>query len=105
MVEGFKNGMTNLVVSDKNSRYRRVCVSVYTTDVMTISKESFEMLTPLGQEGRERLEVKGNGGLTSEYDKDKGSGERNKKTTHLVIIARLPIKKFISRMEKHTSEI
>src|SRR3712207_9438290 len=80
MVEGFKNGMTNLVVSDKNSRYRRVCVSVYTTDVMTISKESFEMLTPLGQEGRERLEVKGNGGLTDEVDSVRrfGGGEERR---------------------------
>ncbi|HEY9542552.1 hypothetical protein [Prevotella sp.] len=98
MVEGFKNGMTNLVVSDKNSRYRRVCVSVYTTDVMTISKESFEMLTPLGQEGRERLEVKGNGGYTVESDNDRVSGEVNEETSQLVITARSRIKDFTATL-------
>lgn len=98
LVEGRKNGMTNLVVSDKNNRYRRVCVSVYTTDVMTISKESFEMLTPLGKEAQETLEVKGNGGYTVESDNDRVSGEVNEETNQLVITARSRVKDFTATL-------
>src|SRR3712207_9419920 len=91
MVEGFKNGLTNLVVSDKYNRYRRVYVSVYTTDVMTISKESVEMLTVLGQLGTDTLEVKGNGGYTVFFDKERGTGTGGEEKNKTVLTARLQI--------------
>src|SRR3712207_5469208 len=83
MVEGFKNGLTNLVVSDKYNRYRRVYVSVYTTDVMTISKESVEMLTVLGQWGTDTLEVKGNGGFTGDFSNERGGGQGGEQNSEL----------------------
>src|SRR3712207_7332418 len=98
MVEGFKNGLTNLVVSDKYNRYRRVYVSVYTTDVMTISKESVEMLTVLGQLGTDTLEVKGNGGYTVDSDNERVTGTVDEETNKLVISAR-------SRLQEYTATL
>src|SRR3712207_9278897 len=72
-------------VSDKYNRYRRVYVSVYTTDVMTISKESVEMLTVLGQLGTDTLEVKGNGGYTVDSDNERVTGKGGEKNNKNLI--------------------
>ena len=64
-IEGLKNGSTDLVVSDKYNRYRRVFVQVYTTDVMTVSTNSLDLITPLGYKGSASLTITaGNGGYT-----------------------------------------
>jgi len=47
-VEGFANGQTSLIISDKYSRYRKVPVSVYTTDKIQLSHEVFDLVTVLG---------------------------------------------------------
>ncbi|HMM03476.1 MULTISPECIES: hypothetical protein [unclassified Dysgonomonas] len=47
-VEGVANGQTSLIVSDKYSRYRKVPVSVYTTDKLQLSHETFDLVTVLG---------------------------------------------------------
>lgn len=48
-LEGFANGQTSLIVSDKYSRYRRVPISVYTTDKLQLSSEEIDLVTKLGK--------------------------------------------------------
>ncbi|MEA4808117.1 hypothetical protein [Macellibacteroides fermentans] len=52
-VEGVANGQTSLIVSDKYNRYRKVPVSVYTTDKLQLSHETFDLVTVLGNGGYE----------------------------------------------------
>lgn len=67
MVEGFANGETSLIISDKYSRYRRLPVSVYTTDEMLLSDVTVKV--PLGRISESSIEIaKGNGGYTVESD-------------------------------------
>ena len=47
-IVGFANGQTSLIVSDKYNRYRKVPVSVYTTDKLQLSHETFDLVTVLG---------------------------------------------------------
>lgn len=62
-VEGFANGQTLLIISDKHTRYRRLPVSVYTTDVLELSSKELNLVTKLGQpETIEANVVLGNGG-------------------------------------------
>lgn len=56
-VEGFANGQTSLIISDKYSRYRRVPVSVYTTDVLQLSTEKLDLKFPLGHSGMQSANV------------------------------------------------
>ncbi len=62
-VEGLQNGQTSLIVSDKYNRYRKVPVSVYTTDTLKLSSEAFDLVTPLGNSATSKANVVlGNGG-------------------------------------------
>ena len=62
-VEGLANGQTFLMVSDKYSRYRKLLVSVYTTDKLQLSHETFDLITLLGYSKTLKANVVlGNGG-------------------------------------------
>lgn len=62
-VEGVANGQTSLIVSDKYNRYRKVPVSVYTTDKLELSHKTFDLVTVLGNSGTLTASVVlGNGG-------------------------------------------
>lgn len=62
-VEGLANGQTFLMVSDKYSRYRKLPVSVYTTDKLQLSHETFDLITLLGYSKTLKANVVlGNGG-------------------------------------------
>lgn len=47
-VEGVANGQTSLIISDKYNRYRKVPVSVYSTDKLKLSHKTFDLITVLG---------------------------------------------------------
>lgn len=48
MVEGFRNGTTEIIISDKGGSLKKLPVSVYTTDVLTVETTDFTLETPLG---------------------------------------------------------
>ncbi len=70
MIEGFKNGLCGVMVSDANSNYKKLMVSVYTTDQMQLSKSELTFLTPLGASGTSSdvTVLLGNGGYTIKSD-------------------------------------
>lgn len=69
VVEGISNGATLIVVSDKGGFYRKVPVSIYTTDVLTLEKSEVALITKLGHVGTfETHVVLGNGGYTVKSD-------------------------------------
>lgn len=73
-VEGFANGQTSLILSDKYSRYKRFNVSAYTTDVLKLSHESFNLVTKLGNSQTLKANVElGNGGYQAISDNPKVS--------------------------------
>lgn len=73
-VEGFANGQTSLILSDKYSRYKRLNVSAYTTDVLKLSHESFNLVTKLGDSQTLKANVElGNGGYQATSDNPKVS--------------------------------
>lgn len=73
-VEGFANGQTSLILSDKYSRYKRFNVSAYTTDVLKLSHESFNLVTKLGNSQTLKANVElGNGGYQATSDNPKVS--------------------------------
>ncbi len=51
MIEGFKNGLCGVMVSDANNTYKKLMVSVYTTDQMQLSQSELTFLAPLGASG------------------------------------------------------
>lgn len=62
-VEGFANGQTSLIISDKYSRYRKLPVSVYTTDKILLSHKVVDLVTVLGNSKTFKANVvSGNGG-------------------------------------------
>lgn len=62
-VEGFANGQTSLIISDKYSRYRKLPVSVYTTDKIQLSHKVVDLVTVLGNSKTFKANVvSGNGG-------------------------------------------
>ncbi|WP_196212833.1 hypothetical protein [Bacteroides cellulosilyticus] len=68
-VEGLANGQTFLMVSDKYSRYRKLPVSVYTTDKLQLSHETFDLITLLGNSKTLKANVVlGNGGYEAMSD-------------------------------------
>lgn len=74
IVEGFANGQTSLIVSDKNSRYKRLTVDVYTTDQIKLESTSLELKTRLGSAGTLSTKVTlGNGGYFVKTDNPKVS--------------------------------
>lgn len=69
MIEGFANGQTSLIISDKYNRYRRLPVAVYTTDVIELSHKTINLKTKLGTSGAIIANVVlGNGGYTVSSD-------------------------------------
>lgn len=73
-VEGFANGQTSLIISDKYSRYKRFNVSAYTTDVLKLSHENFNLVTKLGNSQTLKANVElGNGGYQATSDNPKVS--------------------------------
>lgn len=49
MIEGFKNGTADIMLTDANGNFKKFIASVYTTDVMTLNMNSIEISTPLGE--------------------------------------------------------
>lgn len=70
MIEGLKNGMAGIMVSDANNNYKKLQVSVYTTDQMELSHSNFEFKTPLGSSAttKEAKVILGNGGYSVTSD-------------------------------------
>lgn len=69
-VEGFANGLTYLMVSDKYNRYRKLPVMVYTTDELVLSQKEFELVSVLGNSKTGKVNVVlGNGGYQVASDK------------------------------------
>lgn len=68
-VEGLVNGQTFLMISDRYNRYRKLSVSVYTTDKLQLSHETFDVITLLGSsEILKANVVLGNGGYRATSD-------------------------------------
>ncbi len=72
-IEGFKNGSTNIVVSDASGKYKKLPVAVYTTDQLTLTHNDFSFVTPLGIEvsNSEAGVSLGNGGYEIASDNEK----------------------------------
>lgn len=70
LIEGYKNGTAEIVVSDAGNNYKRLQVAVYTTDVMKLSDNSFNFVSVLGTQGSNSdcKVAEGNGGYTIESD-------------------------------------
>lgn len=73
MIEGFKNGLCDVMVSDDNNNYKKFVVSVYTTEQMQLSTDALTILTPLGGSATstEASVVLGNGGYSIVSDNPK----------------------------------
>lgn len=64
-IDGKKNGMTSIIVSDAAGNYKRVPVSVYTTDVMSLETTAVDLVATLGYSATTTAKVAvGNGGYT-----------------------------------------
>lgn len=72
-IEGFKNGSTQIVVSDASGKYKKLPVAVYTTDQLTLTHTDFNFETPLGIEvsNSEAGVALGNGGYEIASDNEK----------------------------------
>lgn len=69
IVEGFVNGKTSLIISDKYNRYRRLPVTVYTTDVLELSHKELSIEITLGRSETVNANVVlGNGGYKVSSD-------------------------------------
>ena len=73
MIEGFKNGLCGVMVSDANSNYKKLVVSVCTIEQIQLSTDAMTFLTPLGGSATstEASVVLGNGGYTVVSDNPK----------------------------------
>lgn len=81
-IEGYKNGVAKVVVSDAANQYKQLIVSVYTTDEMTLSHSDYNFVTPLGlsSTSNECSVVLGNGEYTVESDNAKVEASINPET-------------------------
>lgn len=71
MIEGFKNGFVGVMVSDADNNYKRLDVSVYTTDVMEFESNNITVAALMGYEDDVTFKVTlGNGGYTATSDSD-----------------------------------
>ncbi len=62
-IEGFQNGLTSLIITDKYNRYRKLPVTVYMTDELILSHKEFELISLLGNANTGSIDVVlGNGG-------------------------------------------
>ena len=70
-IEGLQNGETSLIISDQYSRYRKVGVSVYTTDELQLSHSQFNLVTVLGFPKTQQANVVlGNGNYEIQSDNE-----------------------------------
>lgn len=81
-IEGYKNGVAKVVVSDAANQYKQLIVSVYTTDEMTLSHSDYNFVTPMGlsSTSNECSVVLGNGEYTVESDNAKVEASINPET-------------------------
>lgn len=88
-IEGRKNGVAQIVVSDAANQYKQLLVSVYTTDEMTLSHSEFTFVTPMGlsTSNSECTVVLGNGDYTVESDNDKVKASINAETGVITLTA------------------
>lgn len=71
MIEGFHNGTTEIIISDKGGSLKKLPVSVYTTDVLTVESTDFTLETPLGHSATATTRVLlGNDGYSAVSDND-----------------------------------
>ncbi|WP_270722900.1 hypothetical protein [Bacteroides ovatus] len=64
-IEGFQNGKTEVIVSDKDGSYRKLPVSVYTVDALELDKDNLEFITKIGYSDKATINVTtGNGGYS-----------------------------------------
>lgn len=72
-IEGYKNGVAKIVVSDAANQYKQLSVSVYTTEEMTLSHSEYTFETPMGLSAtsNECSVVLGNGDYSVESDNQK----------------------------------
>ena len=71
MVEGFRNGSTEIIISDKGGSLKKLPVSVYTTDVLTVETTDFTLETPLGHSATATTKILlGNDGYSAVSDND-----------------------------------
>ncbi|MBR1890045.1 MAG: cadherin repeat domain-containing protein [Alloprevotella sp.] len=98
-IEGLRNGQTTIIVSDAGSRYRRIAVSVYTTEVLTLSETSFNLEAPLGFNATaEASVVLGNGEYTIESDNAAVTASIDAETGEITINGR-------GRLEEYTAVV
>lgn len=72
-IAGYKNGMTSIVVADGANQYKRISVSVYTTETMILNFTDYKFVTPMGISASSsecKVEL-GNGGYKVESDNKK----------------------------------
>lgn len=71
MIEGFKNGMAKIMVSDESGSYKILHASVYTTDVMEFESTTVTCKALLGYNDEITVKVAlGNGGYTATTDNE-----------------------------------
>lgn len=88
-IEGYKNGITDIVVSDQNCTYKRIPVSVYTTDILQLSYDLHVFTMRMGtSETFAECEVTlGNGGYSIQSDNAKVTPTIDAETGEIVITA------------------
>lgn len=88
-IEGYKNGNTSVIVSDAAGLYKKIAVSVYTTETMELSHTALEFVTPLGfsSTNRECHVVLGNGEYTITSDNEKVAATIDPETGEIAITA------------------
>jgi hypothetical protein len=89
-IVGIKNGTTDIVVSDAASQYKRMSVSVYTTETMTLNKQSVTINSPLGHSADDTTcsVALGNGDYTAVSNNDDVSVAIDEETGEMTITAR-----------------
>lgn len=90
MIEGFKNGLCGIMVSDANINYKKLIVSVYTTDQMQLSQGELTFLAPLGASATSSdvYVLLGNGGYSVKSDNPAVKAEITAETGEISITAK-----------------
>lgn len=89
MVEGVKNGLCDIMVSDANNSYKKLTVSVYTTDQMELSATEITLSSTVGTTANaEASVVLGNGDYSIECDNQNVTATINAETGAIKLSAR-----------------
>lgn len=87
-IEGFANGVTSLIVSDKAGRYRKTNINVYTTDNLDLQDTELELTAVLGKAIRRTTRVLlGNGKYFGESDNPRVIVHVNEETGEITVQA------------------